>query len=884
MNSMDSLFYYSVTTIQDSITGASPVIAPWVHALPVGNSGAPPSPTVVVLENSNGAQPSGMYLWNGTQWKMVLPYQNVALAIVQGASIILFSGMTQAYTTLPATAALWKNSVQAAGTTVAAGITSVWAAVVPPAGAAAGSVASVNGATPDVNGNIRIPVATSMVAGTVKGGGNVTIAADGTLSVNISAAGVQSVSGQMPDGSGNVVIRASDANAATGTSLIVGDGSGSGNIRLKTVVAGVGITLAPDSNGNLQITGAPQPATTSTAGVVKVGSGLLVDGSGTLTTPAYALLFSPTFTGNPAAPTPATNDNSTRLATTAFVSSAISSALPGGGLVSSFNTRTGAVTLQASDVSSVGGALLASPALTGTPTAPTAIAGTNTTQLATTAFVAASYAPLLSPAFSGTPTAPTPASNNNSTNIATTAFVQSVLAAITGGLNYQGTWNASTNTPALTSGVGTKGFLYVVSVAGSTTLDGNSTWAVGDFVNFNGTVWQRIPAQSVQVSSFNTRTGAITLSLSDVTTALGFTPANATALSGYAPLASPALTGTPTAPTAAPGTNTTQLATTAFVAASYAPLASPALTGTPTAPTPTAGNNSTTIATTAFVTTAVSSAINGNAVTSFNTRTGAVTLQASDVSGVGGALLASPTFTGVPAAPTATPGTNTTQLATTAFVAAAVSAGSVTAFNSRTGAVTLQASDISGVGGALLASPALTGTPTAPTAAPGTNTTQLATTAFVQTVVAGSSVSSFNSRTGAVTLQASDVTGVGGALLASPSFTGRVQAPATSYTVTALGNVSGSVTMDLATASEWTMTITGATTFGFTNTLAANLAEVVYLRLTNAGTAAITWPASTKFAAKTAPTFTAAGIDLLGVKYDTVTSTYMVFVVGLNIG
>ena len=50
-----------------------------------------------------------------------------------------------------------------------------------------------------------------------------------------------------------------------------------------------------------------------------------------------------------------------------------------------------------------------------------------------------------------------------------------------------------------------------------------------------------------------------------------------------APLASPALTGTPTAPTAAAGTNTTQLATTGFVTSSgFAPLASPALTGTPT--------------------------------------------------------------------------------------------------------------------------------------------------------------------------------------------------------------------------------------------------------------------------------------------------------------
>ena len=75
-----------------------------------------------------------------------------------------------------------------------------------------------------------------------------------------------------------------------------------------------------------------------------------------------------------------------------------------------------------------------------------------------------------------------------------------------------------------------------------------------------------------------------------------------------APLASPALTGTPTAPTATAGTSTTQLATTAFVTAVdvlKAPIASPTFTGVPAAPTATAGTNTTQLATTAFVTAAV---------------------------------------------------------------------------------------------------------------------------------------------------------------------------------------------------------------------------------------------------------------------------------------
>ena len=59
-------------------------------------------------------------------------------------------------------------------------------------------------------------------------------------------------------------------------------------------------------------------------------------------------------------------------------------------------------------------------------------------------------------------------------------------------VNYQGTWDASTNNPALTSSVGTKGYYYVVSVAGSTNLNGITNWGVGDWAVFNGSVWQRV--------------------------------------------------------------------------------------------------------------------------------------------------------------------------------------------------------------------------------------------------------------------------------------------------------------------------------------------------------------------------------------------------------
>ena len=69
--------------------------------------------------------------------------------------------------------------------------------------------------------------------------------------------------------------------------------------------------------------------------------------------------------------------------------------------------------------------------------------------------------------------------------------VSSVANAL-GALNYKGTWNASTNTPTLASGVGTQGDYYVVSVAGATDLDGITNWGIGDWAAFNGSVWQRV--------------------------------------------------------------------------------------------------------------------------------------------------------------------------------------------------------------------------------------------------------------------------------------------------------------------------------------------------------------------------------------------------------
>ena len=236
---------------------------------------------------------------------------------------------------------------------------------------------------------------------------------------------------------------------------------------------------------------------------------------------ANAPLASPTFTGTPAAPTPTAGDNTTKVATTAFVATAVSAAAPADGSITSAKIADG--TIVDADVSAsaaiaqskisgltsaiANGAPLASPTFTGTPAAPTAAAGTNTTQLATTAFVAALgalKANLASPTFTGTPAAPTATALTNNTQIATTAYADTAdavvkAAAIARG-NHTGTQTAST---------------------------------ISDFA-----------------------------SAADSRVTAGIT--------GKADLASPTFTGDPKAPTPTAGDNDTSVATTAFVTTAVA--------------------------------------------------------------------------------------------------------------------------------------------------------------------------------------------------------------------------------------------------------------------------------------------------------------------------
>ena len=98
-----------------------------------------------------------------------------------------------------------------------------------------------------------------------------------------------------------------------------------------------------------------------------------------------------------------------------------------------------------------------------------------------------------------------------------TAFgkLQNQINSLIGGSIYQGVWNASTNTPTLTSSVGVDGNYYIVNVSGSTNLNGITDWKVGDWAIFHGGTWQKVDNTDA-VSSVNGFTGAVSLTTDNI--------------------------------------------------------------------------------------------------------------------------------------------------------------------------------------------------------------------------------------------------------------------------------------------------------------------------------------------------------------------------------
>ena len=302
--------------------------------------------------------------------------------------------------------------------------------------------------------------------------------------------------------------------------------------------------------------------------------------------------ISPVFTGVPQAPTAGVSTGNAQIATTEFVQ----------------NNKF-------------------SPVFTGVPIAPTAATLTNTAQLATTEFVQNNK---ISPAFTGVPTAPTAPRATNTTQLATTEFV--------------------TSSPI---------FVGVPEAPTAPAGTANAMIATTEFIT-----------NSVQLAGVPT-----------APTAPAGT-ANAMLATTEFVTSSPIFTGVPQAPTAPPGTANNQIATTAFITNSVQ------LAGNPTAPTVGGTDSSATIATTAFVQAQKVAPIfvNGDTLSDPNkvprssspiypgtvlnqiATVGYVTQAVASIDLTPYATKASPIFTGLPQAPTAPTSTNTTQLATTAFV------------------------------------------------------------------------------------------------------------------------------------------------------------------------------------------------------------------------
>ena len=168
------------------------------------------------------------------------------------------------------------------------------------------------------------------------------------------------------------------------------------------------------------------------------------------------------------------------------------------GTVTNAQLANSAITINGSNVS-LGGSVTISASTTSTLTIGTGLSGTSfngstpvTIAIANTGVTAGTYGSSLAiPQI-------TVNAQGQITSISTNA---------SSATTYQGTWNASTNTPTLVSSVGTAGYYYVVSVAGTTSLNGINLWSVGDWAVFNGSAWEKVLGSSSEAFNNITVTG-----------------------------------------------------------------------------------------------------------------------------------------------------------------------------------------------------------------------------------------------------------------------------------------------------------------------------------------------------------------------------------------
>ena len=344
----------------------------------------------------------------------------------------------------------------------------------------------------------------------------------------LTTGGVNSFNGR----TGAVTLTSSDVDTAlgftpapqtSGSSLLYGNGSGGfSNVSIGSGVSFSGGTLsATGSGGTVTSVGLSLPSIFSVSGSPVTGSGTL---TATLNSETANTFFAapngsagtPTFRALVAADVPTLNQNTT--GTAASVTSSTQSAITSIPNLATIGTITTGVWngtpvansyLANSSITINGNAVSLGGSTTITAANPYAL--TIGTGLSGTSYNGAS-AVTIALANSGV-TAGTYGSASVIPVVTVNAQGQitSISTQATNAPSYQGTWNASTNSPTLTSSVGTQGYYYIVSVAGTTNLDGNALWSVGDWAIFGNGKWERIAGStSESFTSLTTTNLAVT--------------------------------------------------------------------------------------------------------------------------------------------------------------------------------------------------------------------------------------------------------------------------------------------------------------------------------------------------------------------------------------
>lgn len=410
----------------------------------------------------------------------------------------------------------------------------------------------------------------------------------------------------------------------------------------------------------------------------------------------YATLANPSFTGVPVCPVPSAGDNSPQLANTQWVNTKLVNYATTSSLSSYVTSSSLATTLGA--YATTGSlsiyATLANPTFTGSVTVPTQLNSDSSSLAANTAWVTTKlagylstgsltgYAPLANPTFTGAVVVPTQLSSDNSTLAANTAWVTDKLTTLAATIPtisdavYDSTaWNAvGTIAPSKNA---VRDIITTLAPRANPVLTGTVTIPT-PITSDNSTAAASTAYVTAKLADYATTASlgsyVTTSALSSTLTGYTTTGALSSALTPYATLANPTFTGTVSAPTAIGGDNTTKVATTQWVTTALGSyVTTGALTTTLNGYT-TNSNLSSTLS--GYATNSALAAVVSD--TAYNAATwDAVTGIAPSKNAVRDQLellapIANPALTGVPTAPTATVGTNTTQIATTAFVLANV--------------------------------------------------------------------------------------------------------------------------------------------------------------------------------------------------------------------